>query len=270
MATVVILEHALQHVLRVPYIAHALGERWVRAGHDVILHRGVNPPPADLAILHVDLTVVPQAYCAALSRYARVVNAAAGDASKRRVSQCVLARDDPWSGPVMVKANANVSGRAEALIAREQRSRGLPVDVPVEASPDGYRILPSRAAVPESDWTSPAVVVEKFVPERSAAGYHLRVWTFFGGRERSSLCTSPEPVIKSSNVSAREPVEVPPAMRAARRRLGFDFGKFDYVLHDGRYYLLDASRTPSAPVGPSAVALAPALDEIALGLGDFL
>ena len=170
----------------------------------------------------------------------------------------------------MVKATANESGRADALSASEQRSRGLAVDVPVEASPDGYRILPSRAAVPESAWASPAVVVEKFVPERSAAGYHLRVWTFFGGRERSSLCTSPEPVIKSSNVSAREPVEVPPAMRAARRGLGFDFGKFDYVLHDGRYYLLDASRTPSAPVGPSAVALAPALDEIALGLGDFL
>jgi len=32
----------------------------------------------------------------------------------------------------------------------------------------------------------------------------------------------------------------------ARRKLGFDYGKFDYVVHEGRAHLLDANRTPGA------------------------
>jgi hypothetical protein len=44
---------------------------------------------------------------------------------------------------------------------------------------------------------------------------------------------------------------VPEALRAERARLGFDYGKFDFVVVDGEAVLLDANRTPSAPP-PSA------------------
>jgi hypothetical protein len=270
MATIVMIEHVVQPALRVPYVAHELARRWVAAGHRVLLHCGFDPPPGDVAILHVDATVVPEAYRACTARFPRVVNAAAWDISKRRVSDCVIGRDDPWPGPVIVKTNANVGGRTEALLVQEQRRRGLPEDVRAGPLLSDYPIFPSRDAVPEAAWRDPGLVVEKFVGERDAQGFHLRVWTFFGSRERSSLCTSPEPVIKSQNVTGRVPVEVPPQMREARRRLGFDFGKFDYVRHEGRFYLLDANRTPSAPTGPSAAAFAASLDDMAGALPEFL
>ena len=38
---------------------------------------------------------------------------------------------------------------------------------------------------------------------------------------------------------------------ALRQRLGFDFGKFDYVLHQGRSYLLDVNRTPAFGHSPA-------------------
>jgi hypothetical protein len=31
-----------------------------------------------------------------------------------------------------------------------------------------------------------------------------------------------------------------------RARLGFDYGKFDFVIHEGQAVLLDANRTPTA------------------------
>jgi hypothetical protein len=41
-------------------------------------------------------------------------------------------------------------------------------------------------------------------------------------------------------------VPVPNELRIERKRLGFDYGKFDFVVHEGRVVLLDANRTPTA------------------------
>jgi hypothetical protein len=40
-------------------------------------------------------------------------------------------------------------------------------------------------------------------------------------------------------------------LREQRRRLGFDFGKFDFVMHQGRAVLVDANRTPGSIRGMS-------------------
>ena len=37
----------------------------------------------------------------------------------------------------------------------------------------------------------------------------------------------------------REPVPIPDEIRAARKRFGFEYGKFDFVLHRGVPVLLD-------------------------------
>jgi len=63
------------------------------------------------------------------------------------------------------------------------------------------------------------------------------------------------------------PVAVPDELRAERSRLGFDYGKFDFVVHEGRAILLDANRTPSAPppspeVDASNVHLAGGIDSL--------
>jgi hypothetical protein len=42
-------------------------------------------------------------------------------------------------------------------------------------------------------------------------------------------------------------VPVPQALREMRARLGFDYGKFDFVVNDGRATLFDATAPQSPP-----------------------
>src|SRR4051794_13350678 len=104
MARIVILEHRFQGRLKRRYLAHLWAERWRRQGHEVTLQRGPEEAPeADLALLNLDLTVVPPPYRGLLARYPRVLNGAVLDIGKRRISRALLAGpDDPWDGPVVV------------------------------------------------------------------------------------------------------------------------------------------------------------------------
>lgn len=272
MATIVILEHEFQDRLGIPYMAHAFAESWRRRGHRVLYHRArTAPPPGDVALLHHDLTVVPDSYLALARGYRRVVNLATRDISKSRYSACRLMRGDPWEGQVFVKTDANHGGHVDDALHRMALSAGLASDIrpgPVMAD---YYLCESIGKVPEPLWDTPGVIVEKFIPERDERGLYLRMWTFFGDRDRSSRYRSHSPLIKAENVLDREDVPVPDEMRALRASLGFDFGKFDYVLHEGRYVLLDANRTPGAPTDlVKNFQLAAVFDELARGIDVFL
>jgi len=117
MATIVILEHELQRGVRLPYMIYGVAERWRAAGHRVLVHHGTHDPPeGDLAIVHIDLTVIPEPYRALAARYPRVINGSVLDVSKRSFSRILLERESDWSGPVIVKTDANFGGRPEALL----------------------------------------------------------------------------------------------------------------------------------------------------------
>jgi hypothetical protein len=97
------------------------------------------------------------------------------------------------------------------------------------------------------------------------------VWTFFGSRERSTRYRCDEPLIKFRNVRDPEPIPVPDEIRAWRQRLGFDYGKFDYVCPGGRPILLDVNRTPAMNLKPSDnPELYRSFRALADGLEDFL
>jgi hypothetical protein len=250
MATIVILEHLMQRGLKLPYMVYPLARRWRAAGHRVLVHYGAqNPPPGDIAILNLDLTAIPAEYVRMLSRYPQVINGTVLDISKRTFSQDLVGRDSAWRGPVIVKTDANYGGRVDQLLRSRARKVGALSDIPSGPVLETYPIFGSIPQVPDQVWTTPGLVVEKFLPERDEAGYYLRIWTFFGDRERSSRYRAAVPVIKSGNVIGRESAPVPEEIRAWRDTLRFDFGKFDYVRCDGRYVLLDANRTPTAPSG---------------------
>jgi hypothetical protein len=68
-----------------------------------------------------------------------------------------------------------------------------------------------------------------------------------GASETCSRCVSAEPVVKGADVIVRELAPVPDELRERRTRLGFDYGKFDFVLHDGKPVLFDANFTPTVP-----------------------
>ncbi len=261
MATIVILEHELQRHVDLPYMVKLFAERWRARGHTVAVHHGPeNPPPGDLAILHVDLTVVPKEYCALVARYPRVINGKVFDVSKSRISRDLVRPHTIWRGPVIVKTEANFGGKPEQLFRSVAAEKGERSDIPFGPVAEGYPIYDSMSAVPDMVWRTPGLVVEKFLPERDERGdYYVRVWTFFGDRERSVRWRAAEPIVKAGNMLGRDWVDVPEEIRARRAELGFDFGKFDYLRHGERWVLLHANRTPSAPAqrdGPVAAAIA--------------
>ena len=272
MATIVILEHRHQEKLGIHYMAYEFARRWEERGHRVLFHRGLDAPPAgDVALLHHDLTVVPEAYLQLARRYPRVVNAATADIRKSRYSECLLARDDPWVGRVLIKTEANHGGHVDDALRRASVATGHECDVAELTLMDHYYLCDSTRHVPEAIWTTPGVIVEKFIPEEDERGTYVRFWTFFGGEERSFRYRANVPLIRFSDCIDREPIPVPDELRAIRARLGFDFGKFDYVKHEGRYYLLDANRTPGAPDAfASDPAVKASLDRLAGGIDAFL
>jgi hypothetical protein len=272
MATIVILEHLMQKDFRQPYLAYALAERWQADGHNVLVHHGTaNPPPGDIAILNVDLTVVPPAYVALLDRYPRVINGRTLDISKRSYSTQILARDSDWDGPVIVKTDRNFGGRIDARLRQRTLAAGLTPDIPAGPAMKQYALLKSVAKVPENVWQTEGIIVEKFLPEKDARGFYMRVWLFLGEATRSFRMRADVPIIKSHHIVEREIVAVPDEMRRWRERLGFDYGKFDYVVRDGTPILIDANRTPGAPADYATnpeVAAGMAL--LARGIDEFL
>jgi hypothetical protein len=270
-AAIVILEHEPQKHVQLPYMVYSLAERWKRAGHQVRVHHGTQaPPPGDLAIVNVDLTVIPEAYRALYERYPRVVNGRVTDVSKSRFSADLLDRYSDWIGPVIVKTEANYGGKPEALLRSIARREGLRSDIPEGPVAEGYPVYESLRQVPEAVWRASGLVVERFLPERNESGdYFSRHWVFFGDRDRSLRLRSRVPIIKSGDALEREEIPVPDELRAWRERLGFDFGKFDYVRHAGRFVLLDVNRTPSLPAYADAE-VAAAQDFLAQGLESVL
>jgi hypothetical protein len=227
-------------LMRVLHATRDLGHTWK-------LVKGPKPCAGDVAFLHVDATIVAPEYLALAAKFARAVNFGCPDNSKRKVSDAILAVDDAWSGPVIIKSNLNFEGHREAIHNSMAKRRGRPAPHPGATFTPGYAVLDRKDDVPAEVWGDPTRVVERFIPERVGENYAMRVWLFMGEQERCMRHISAAPIIKGANTLRIETSSVHPDMREKRRQLGFDYGKFDYVEHDGRAYLLDANRTPGAP-----------------------
>jgi hypothetical protein len=240
------------------YILRAVAENWREEGCRVEVLSGTERfVEADVAILHVDLTTVPRAYADLARRYPRVVNGRVLDISKRAFSTHIVTRRDGYQGPVIVKTNRNSGGVPERVRSRSAgilagRLCGLPWYVTGCLDPTAYPIFDSPKAVPSSVFWDPRFVVQRFLPEREGELYRLRRWTFLGDREVHTLSTSREPIIKSGNTLQRTPLgAVPEEIREVRRRLGFDYGKFDYAIV-GEPILYDVNRTPTSGIADPA------------------
>jgi len=251
MAHIVLITHTYDNFRERSFLLGSLAGHWLDAGHDVSLAEGLgNWPDGDVAVMHVDLSVVPAAYSEAARRYAVVVNGAATDVRKKRVSRHLVTQNDSWTGPVIIKTDLNYSGIPEMHAAQMFRRDGKPADLPpgpVVSTTRPYPILRSVGEVPKDVWANPGLVVERFLPEQDAHGFWVRAWVFLGDRERCTRYRGTHPIVKTATIVGREPAPVPEELRAERERLGFDYGKFDFVVHDGRATLFDANRTPSAP-----------------------
>lgn len=254
---VAVITHAIDEFERGGYLLHRLLEHWQPNGVEIMVVKGADPTPpqADLAISHIDMTAVDDAYARVYDAYPLVINGRVRDIAKTRFSDQIVTREDNYRGAVIVKTDRNFGGMREM---RERALAGDPsanMDVQrpwrrVEFLP-AYPAFRSAGDVPLGVWRNPNLVVEKFLPERNEDGqYVLRVWVFFGDRGIYYQCISDEPIIKSHNTIRRISLDVaavPDALRRKREELGFDYGKFDFGMIDGEAVLYDVNRTPGSP-----------------------
>ena len=256
------------------YLMHRLMELWREDGHTVL----VGPArrlEADLAIMHVDLTVMDPGHLPDNPDGCPMVNGRVLDISKMRISRQRVLQGDTHAGPVIVKSNFNAFGSKEfrALSRwsgphlRRRLSNVIPWRWAGCLPKKDYPILDDVSQVPRWVWERSDLIVERFTPERDGDDYVLRCWLFFGEQEYSVKLFSHHPVVKVRGIHRHEYLhEVPDSLRDARRALGFDFGKFDYVMVDGQAVLLDANKTP-AIAGTSRT---PNLLRLATGLSGFV
>lgn len=245
------------------YLGRHLAGHWRKHGVEVLLAHGVDEAvDADIGLLHVDATRVEPGYSACMERFPVAINARVVDISKRRFSRQLLSRGDAFDGRVVVKTNNNFGGITDLGIdVRKGRSseRSAAGDGPWRSrsviTPSQYPIFDSLRDVPPGVWRNPHLIVEKLLTEQDADGnYRLRFWFFFGDRELGELCTGTKPIVKGRSIFRREVLHgVPDELRQLRSELGFDFGKFDYAIVEGKPVLYDINPTPT--FGPRRVSL---------------
>jgi hypothetical protein len=278
---IAILTHAIDTFDQGGYLLHRLIRHWEQRGLEIVTHRGPEgtPPEADLAISHFDITAVSDDYARLFEYYPRVINGAVRDISKSLISEQVIARDDAWPGPVIVKTDKNFGGMREL---EERYANGDPdasIDLQrpwrrVEYLAE-YPVFQNTGEVPSGVWRNPNLVVEKFRPEQDENGqFALRVWVFMGDRGIYYQSISEDSVIKSHNTVKRinlDPAEIPQNLKDRREELGFDYGKFDFGIVDGTALLYDANRTPGSPQsGPATEKVMQNILNLSEGLDTFL
>lgn len=242
------------------YVISALAEVWRRDGHTVTYIFGVkNFIPADLLLVHVDLSVVPDEYLAFAEKYPIVLNGKIRDIRKSTFSPYILKQDDDYSGPVLIKSNLNFAGIPEVLRKNYplgNSQAGLycrSVHMLLKAAKykffgkhSDYLIVENLRKVPAEWFTRQDIVIQRFCPEHAKGLYHVRYYLFMGDRYVCERVSSRQPIVKDATSVRREPVDVHPEIEKMRSALHFDYGKFDYVIHESKPVLLDINKTVGA------------------------
>ncbi len=239
--TIAILRDPHEDGGAVRYTIDHFASIWREDGHEVFYLLGADRfVPADLVIVHVDLSVVPDEYIALARRYPIALNAGVTDIRKETFSTLRLTRDDAHAGRVIVKTNRNYAAIPEQLVGL----RG-PTAVSFR-SPQEYRIYDRIDDVAPAIWDDPELIVEKFVPEMEGDSYVVHAMNFLGDRITCGRLVGPHPIVNGKTQERIERIEPHREMIRLRAQMGFDFGKFDYVMHEGRPILLDANKTVGA------------------------
>jgi hypothetical protein len=245
--TIAVLWHERQQRLRHDnYMIMHYAAVWAEDGHDVIFTYGTREfKPADVLIVHVDLSVVPDEYLEFAARFPVVLNGRVRDIRKSTVSSLRVQRSDSWQGPVIVKSDLNFGGYPERRLGCANAMQSTAVKLPAD-----YRVYDSTGEVPEEIWADPSVVVERFLPQMEDGEYVIHNMVFLGDRATCSKKFSPQRVIHAANETRQSWVDPHPEVVALRKQLGFDMGKFDYVIRDGKPIVFDTNKTVGAQSGP--------------------
>jgi hypothetical protein len=239
--TIALLFHAKETPASIRhYLITYYASIWREQGSRIIVLFGTEHyVAADLIVVHVDLSVVPEAYLDFASRYPIVLNGSIRDIRKAAISQNLLFKGSDYPKPVIVKSDCNYAGLPEKRFAPQVQNYAEQLF----KSPLGYRIYPNFAAVPAVLIELPGIVVEKFLPEKIGDLYSVRFYNFLGTKGNCMRVTSKNPVVHICHAQTIEPIPFDPRLEELRRALKFDYGKFDYVEREGEIVLFDTNKT---------------------------
>ena len=225
---------------------------WEAEGHEVIRVFGTKDYiPADIAILHIDLSLVPQRFIDLANRYRVCLNKQAIDIRKSTLSAQLLKQDDNYTGQVIIKSNENSGGIPDrlngalwtrAIRKLRQFQRRIRHHI-VISRPSDYLIFNCLGNVPDEVFSRTDLVVENFLPERDGEFYCTRAYLFMGTGQSCQMTVSKNPVVSVGNSERLVECDIHPRVLEWRQQLGFNYGKFYYDLHEGQAVLLDANRT---------------------------
>ena len=271
-STIAILAHPQDGFWDEPRLVHLLMSRWEEMGLNVdLVTDPENATEADLALLHVSLSVVPPDYRLLAAGYPRTVNGRAVDVRKRRFSRLLVAREGSHAGAVIVKTDRNAGGWREHRVSpwwRRKTETVLPWRMRRFVRPEDYPVFARPQLVPRGVWANPNLVVERFAAERESERYLCRHWLFLGSREVTRRTVSPHPVVKFRGLMEATSEPIPVELRTIREELGLDYGKFDYGIVGGEVVLYDVNRTPGA--SPNARLHTDTVETLAPGILEFL
>ncbi len=257
---IAVIHHALDQKRRIgKYLIADFCRAFEAAGHRVVHLRGPERvEPADIALLHVNASVVPADHVAIAGRYPAALNMTVTDIRKSVVSQARLGDDQGYDGPVIVKSDLNHGGVPERTRLPRQRPEERPPShmAAHRGSLLNYQIFDTPADVPPKLRTDPDRVVERFLPEREGDFYFVRQSFFLGDRCVTWRLGARSPIVRGTDFEKEDMIPTPPAISAYRSRLGLDYGKIDYVEHDGIQTVFDVNKTiGGAGTAPDTVAL---------------
>lgn len=233
------------------YMVSKLVAVWRRAGLQVSLLFGARGRfvPADVLLVHVDLSVVPERYLALAEQYPIALNANVGDIRKSVTCGQMASPGDAYAGPVIVKSELNYGGLPERLnggslkrLTAQLADRLSPSRLRIR-TPTDYKVFPNIGAVPAACFRDRRLVVQKFLPEMEDGLYHVRYYTVLGDRATCFRSASDHPIVKASNRLRVEQIKPHQEIIDIRRRFRLDYGKLDYTVHEGRVVLLDVNKT---------------------------
>ena len=250
-------------LLSSPAVVNYMARAWDKRGFEVRVAQGIDHKlHADLLFLNIDLTVLPVDYLEFIQSYPLVINRRATDISKHLISDNLLKPDSDYHGPVIVKTKANFGGIPEL----KNEAGGKPIKAPIRINlrttsildPKHYPIYDSIEKVHPAAWMNDHLIVEKFIAERDESGrYCLRKWHFLGNTGFCTIQAGENPIVKGlPDAETLQPRDLPQLLEEPvpekliqlRSKLGFDYGRFDYVVVDGDAHIFDVNKTPT--VGP--------------------
>jgi len=248
---IAILFHKNEKNPRRKYLITFFADIWQKEGNEVIFLFGIKKfVLADLIIVHVDLSVVPDEYLEFAEQYPIVLNGKVKDIRKSTFSKHLVTKNDPYEGKVIVKSDLNYAGRPERHLQPSRFSRIL------SKFPFGrfrgkryfnsslnYQIFDHSRLVPRAYFKNSHLVVEKFLPEMEKGLYFSRCFYFLGDRMNCFRLASKHPIVKAINCIRIEQIESHPEVLAYRKALKFDYGHFDYTIHQGNVVLHDINKT---------------------------